>query len=149
MSMTDLRTNWGWKTMLIAVMAALAFSAPTHAADEDEKIEDVAGHMEIISRNFKKLRRMVTDAEQNKDSAKLVAEMIKHAEAAAKMEPPLADKAADKEAFMKGYQKMMAAFTKEMGVLKKALDEDRNGDAATSYRKLLNFKKDGHEQFTE
>ena len=115
MSMTDLRTNRSWKVMLVAVIAAFFFGmTTTRAAEEDEKIEDVAGHMEIISRNFKKLRRMVTDAEQNKDSSALVAEMIKHAEAASKMEPPLAAKSADKEAFLKGYRAMMAEFIKEM-----------------------------------
>lgn len=142
---------WSWKLLLMTLAAAMIAAPATVTAEEKEEIKEIAGHMEVISRNFKKLRRSIQDPAENAASVKLIEEAIVHAKAAMKMEPPLAKDMTgkEKEAFLAGFRKMMEMVVAEFGNMKKALEENRNADAETSYRKLLLLKKDGHEKYVE
>lgn len=137
------------KLRVLSVLLIAVFCVPALA--EEEAPKEVADHMAIISKNLKKLRRTLTDPGQNKASSELVAVAIKHTEAAAELEPPLAkDMSGDaKKKFMEGYKKAMAGMVAGLKDLKKAFDENRNADAPGLYKKLLTIKKDGHEVYTE
>jgi hypothetical protein len=136
--------------LALALLAMPALNVANVQAEDDDETE-LAKHMSKISSSFKKLRRALKDPEKNKSSVALVDVCIASSKACIELMPEVAGdlKGTKKAAMIEGYKKMMGMLIAEFGNMKKALEANKNGDAQTSYAKLLKLKSKGHEAFTE
>lgn len=140
-----------FRLVLSMITLALILGPATALRAEDEKPKDLAGHMEIISSNMKKLKKSVTDSSKNEASAKMAAEACAHAAAAKEFVPAKAKEIpADKrEKFVAEYKAMMDEMIGNFKKLEAALKEGKNEDAQKIYETLMGMKKTGHDKFTE
>ncbi len=135
---------------MIALALVLGPVTALQAADDD-KPKEMKDHMEIISRNMKKLKKDVADSSKNEASAKLAAEACTHAAAAKGFVPEKAKEVpADKrEKFVAEFKAMMDELIANFKKLEAALKEGKNDEAQKIYDTLMGMKKTGHDKFTE
>lgn len=105
--------------------------------------------MSSMNRAFRKLRRQITDAAQNDESLKLVAQIKQAGEDAVKLIPAKAADLpeAERAQFVADYQKKMKSFLGEVDKLEAALKAGNNEDAAKIVAELGAMQKEDHRAF--
>jgi hypothetical protein len=119
--------------------------APAPAHEETE----LDGKMDSLNGAFRKLRRQISDATKNAESLKLVADIQRASDEAAKLIPAKAADLPESEraAFVSAYQAKMKDFTAKLGELEAALKAEQNEQAGKIVTALAAMQKDGHKEF--
>ncbi len=112
-----------------------------HTALEDE--------MDAMNKAWRKVRRQVADPSKNEDTVKLVMSMVKHAEASVELTPMRVEEVADadRDKWLKGYQKAMKENVKLLEQLAAALKKDNNEKASALVAKINDARKEGHKKY--
>lgn len=141
-------------TLLSLVIVSCGLNLAVLKADSHEGHAPVdgtelSGHMEEISKTFRRLRRQIRDSSKNADSAALAGVMLKHAKAALELEPAwTADQPESEQAdFVAGFKKEMKAFVGMLEDLQAAFQADDTDKAAAVVAKLRDHQKKGHDAY--
>jgi soluble cytochrome b562 len=124
-------------------------SPPAHDHGPEKPETELEGKMSSMNRAFRKLRRQITDAAQNDESLKLVAQIKQAGEDAVKLIPAKAADLpeAERAQFVADYQKKMKSFLGEVDKLEAALKAGNNENAAKIVAELGAMQKEDHRAF--
>ncbi len=123
-----------------------AASHEDHGSDEGTEL---SGHMEEISKVFRRVRRQIRDASKNANSAELVGEMLKHAKASLELKPvwTMDQPKSEQADFVAGFKKNMKEFIGMLEDLQAAFQAGDNDKAAAVVAKLRDHQKKGHDAY--
>ncbi len=140
------------KRLLLSTLAAtcLAFvlpATPTFAADGPES--EMGESMDKISGAFRRVRRLVTNAENNAQTLELLATIRTEAAAATKHTPLLAAEIpeAARPKFVEDFKKRMTEFIAMVEKTEAAVKAGDNVTAAALVSELAGMQKAGHADF--
>jgi len=140
------------KRLLLSALAATCLTfvlpaTPTFAADGPES--EMGESMEKISSAFRRVRRMVTSAENNAQTLELLATIRTESIAAAKHTPLLAAEIpeAARPKFVEDFKKRMTEFITMVEKTEAAIKAGDNATAATLVSDLAGLQKAGHTDF--
>ena len=127
----------------------LAASVPCHAEDEGPKTP-LAQQMGGIAKDFRSLRKIVSNPAQKDAALQLVKDMEDHAAKAKGFEPAKAKNipAADKAQFVADFQKQIDGLIADFQKLETAVNDGKSADAAALLDKIQGDKRAGHKKFT-
>lgn len=146
------RMRWLSLTAVVAVIGALAVASfgPAAQAQDDEETPLIKA-MSDLNTEYKAVRRAARSGSYDEATVASVDKMQKAALTAKGFVPPMAAKVpADKrDAFNKGYRKVMAKLVMQLAQIEVALLEGRDEDATKGITELALIKKDGHDNYIE
>ncbi|MBC9868358.1 MAG: hypothetical protein F7B06_07985 [Opitutae bacterium] len=123
--------------------------ADSHEADASEEGTKLSGHMEEISKVFRRLRRQIRDTSKNADSAALAGQMLEQAKASLELEPAwTGDQPESEQAdFVAGFKKNMKEFIGLLEDLQAAFQADDTDKAVAVVAKLRDHQKESHNAY--
>ncbi len=123
--------------------------ADAQEADASEEGTKLSGHMEEISKVFRRLRRQIRDTSKNADSAALVGQMLEQAKASLELEPVwTGDQPESEQAdFVARFKKNMKEFIGLLEDLQAAFQADDTDKAVAVVAKLRDFQKESHNAY--
>ena len=126
----------------------LAASLPGYAQDDKPK-SPLAQQMSGISKDFRSLRKMVSDPAQKDTALGLVKDMEARATKAKGFEPAKTTEIApaDRPQFLVDYRKQMDGLIADFQKLEEAVSDGKTADASALLDKLQADKRLGHKKF--
>lgn len=120
-------------------------AAPAEKADKT----DLEKQMDIVAKSFRKLKKQVSDATQNDDSAALVAKMIDATKASADLVPAKADSLSgdDKTKFIADYKTGIQGMVDKLTALQALIKAGKNDEAAAAVADLGKYETKEHKEF--
>ena len=119
------------------------------AGDKKSKDTELEKQMKVIDTAMKKLRRLIKDPANNKESLDLLQQMQTGAVASKKETPAHLSEApeADRPKLLNGYRKDMAKVIGTMCEMEMALLDNNNDKAADLLKNLKDQEEAGHEKY--
>ncbi len=136
---------------IITLLVITPLMSVSRAADTEKPETELAREMKGMSKDFKTLKKQISDPSQKASSLALIADMEKHAKAARELTPANTAKVpeADKAKWMADYKKQIDDLIATYDKLEAAVSADKTADAADIMTKALSQKRDGHEEFAK
>jgi len=137
----------GFASFLL-ITTFLAGSIPGHAQDDQPKTP-LAEQMSGISKDFRSLRKVVSDPAQKEAALQLVKDMEDRATKAKGFEPAKTKDIppADKDQFLVDFRKQMDVLIADFQKLEAAVSAGNTADASSLLDKLQADKREGHKKF--
>jgi len=126
----------------------LAASIPVRAQDDRPKTP-LAEQMSGISKDFRSLRKVVSDPAQKDAALQLVKDMQDRATKAKGLDPSKAKNvpATDRDQFLADYRKQIDGLIADFQKLEEAVNDGKTSDASAMLDKLQGDKREGHKKF--
>ena len=126
----------------------LALSIPCHAEADGPKTP-LAQQMGGIAKDFRTLRKIVSNPAQKEAALQLVKDMEDHATKAKDLDPAKTKTIppADKDQFLSDYRKQIDGLLADFQKLEAAVSDGKTADATALLDKIGADKRDGHKKF--
>jgi soluble cytochrome b562 len=133
-------------TLLITTF--LAASLPVRGQDNGPK-SPLAEQMSGISKDYRSLRKIVTDPTQKDTALGLVKDMVDRATKAKGFDPAKAKDVApaDRDQFIADYHKQMDGLIADLQKLEQAITDGKTTDASALLDTLRTDEREGHKKF--
>ncbi len=131
------------------VITTLSLPALSLRADDDKPKSPLAIQMQGIAKDFRALRKVVSDPTQKDTALGLVKDMEAHAQKAKDLQPAKTKiiRPADQQQFVADYQKQMDVLIADFGKLEQDVTAGNTADASAMLDRLNQDKRDGHKKF--
>ncbi len=131
----------------LLIAGLLTLPAPLRAQDEPKT--PLAQEMSGIAKDFRALRKIVSDPSQKDAAVKLVKDMEDHATKAKGFDPIKTKDIppADKDQFLADYHKQIDGLITDMQALEQAVNAGNSTQALTLMDKINGDKREGHHKF--
>jgi soluble cytochrome b562 len=133
---------------LLLICTLLAAATPCRAQGDEPKTP-LSKEMGGIQRDFRSLRKALSDPTQKDAAVALVKDMEAHATKAKGFDPSKTKDipAADKDQFLVDYHKQMDGLITDLQSLEAAVSAGNTADATALLNKIQGDKREGHKKF--